>query len=413
MKKRYRKSVFSQYLVIGLILILIFAYGFSLSKVFSQVPFSDEFVIPWAAGRAWLLEGENPYDDIPQTRFESFLINSGYLAELPEDEIQEFPLLNLIFYLPFSLLPYELSRVIWTTIATLCIVGICFISLKISGWKIPFFEKVIVVLLFTLWMPGVFTLITGQLSPLVIAFMMLGIILLLNGSDTAAGFIFSLTIGSLPFTIIIIISIIIWSISQRRWSVFIAYFSGAVFQIIISLLLLPSWPMDWLQVIIGRFENGDWLRTPLMVLSSLLPGIETFLLVLLHSAVLIYLIVLFVTIRNKTGIEFSWKISMVLLLSVFITIETRMDGLFYLLPGLFLVFRFLSERWKWKGRIISWGMILLIFIGTWMYQYPNLNFTEMVISPILIVGLPAFVLVCMIWVRWWALEIPRISDQFS
>jgi len=285
--------------------------------------------------------------------------------------------------------------------------------LKMSGWEIPSFEKVIVVLLFTFWMPGAITIITGQLTTLIILLVMLGIFLLLNGQDKAAGFLFSLTIGSLPFTIIIVLSIVIWSISRRRWSVLIAYFSGAVFQIIISLLLLPSWPMDWLQVMISRFENGDWLRTPLMFLSSLLPGIETFLLVLLHSAVLIYLIVLFITIRKKTEIEFIWKISMVLLLSVFITIETRVDGLFYLLPCLFLVFRFLSERWKWKGRIVSWGLILVIFVGTWMLQYPNLNFIDKVTSPVLIIGLPVFIFVCMIWVRWWALEIPRIHDPFS
>jgi len=413
MKNRYRKSALSQYLVIALILIIVIAYSFSLSKVFQQVSFSDEFVIPWAAGRAWLLEGENPYDAVPQSRIEDFISNSGYLAELPEDGTLEFPLLNLIFYLPFSLLPFELSRVIWTTIATICVVGIGFISLKISGWEIPSFEKVIVVLLFTFWMPGAITIITGQLTTLIILLVMLGIFLLLNGQDKAAGFLFSLTIGSLPFTIIIVLSIVIWSISRRRWSVLIAYFSGAVFQIIISLLLLPSWPMDWLQVMISRFENGDWLRTPLMFLSSLLPGIETFLLVLLHSAVLIYLIVLFITIRKKTEIEFIWKISMVLLLSVFITIETRVDGLFYLLPCLFLVFRFLSERWKWKGRIVSWGLILVIFVGTWMLQYPNLNFIDKVTSPVLIIGLPVFIFVCMIWVRWWALEIPRIHDPFS
>ena len=413
MKNRYRKSAFSQYLVITLILILIIAYGFSLSKVFTRVPFSDEFVTPWAAGRTWLLEGENPYDVIPHSRIENTFVNSGYLAELTEDETLEIPLVSLTFYLPFSLLPYKLSRVIWTTIATICAVVICLISLKISGWEIPFYEKVIVVLLFTFWMPGAFTIISGRLTPMIISFVMLGILLSMNGRDKAAGFILSLTIGSLPITIVIVLSILIWSISHRKWSVLIAYFSGALFQTIISLLLLPSWPMDWLQLIIKIFENGDWLRTPLMFLSSRLPGIETFLLVLLHSIVLIYLIVLLLTIRKKTEIVFIWKISMVLLLSVFITIEIRMDGMFYLLPGLFLVFRFLSERWKWKGRIVSWGIILLASVGSWMLQYPTLNFTAKVTSPVLFIGLPALVLVCRMSILFWTLEISRIPDQIT
>lgn len=413
MKNRYRRSTLSQYLVIAIILLFIISLGFLSTKVMTLVPFTDEFVIPWAAGRAWLLEGKNPYDLIPRPSIESNISNSGYLANIPDTTGLSIPLINLVFYLPFSVLPYEISRIIWTTLITICVVIIIYLALLISKWKTHLIEKLIVILLFSFWLPGASTIISGQLSPLIISLIMLGIYFIMGEQDNAAGFILSLSIGSLPLSIIIMISLLIWSISHRRWSILVSYFAGAAFQIIISLLLLPSWPMDWLQTILKTIENGNWLQTPLMELSSRLPGIETFLLVFLHSIILIYLLVLFVTIRKKNKLMFIWKLSMILVLSVFLSLQMRLSGLFYVLPGAFLVFQFWSERWKWKGKIASWVCMLLVVVGSWLVLNPDIHFIDRITEPALFLGFPTFVFIGLIGIRWWALEIPRIPDQFS
>lgn len=411
MKKRYRRSTFSQYLILGILIFIIFSFGYSATKVFPRVPYTDEFLLPWAASRAWLLESENPYKGDHEVFLERIIQNSDFLGILPDNASLTTPLVNLFFYLPLSLFPYEISRAIWSTIIAICIVGIAYLSLLISGWENSSFEKVGVILTFFLWMPSVYTIFRGQITPLIIFFILLGIFLMMKEQDTTAGFILSLTIGSLPISIIIVLSLLIWSISRRRLSVLIAYFSGAAFLLIISLLLLPSWPMDWLQIIIKTIENGDWLQTPLMLISSLLPGIESFLLIFLHSIVIFYLIVLLITIRKKIGLQFLWKISMILVLSVFLSIRSGVGWLFFILPGTFLIFKFWSERWRWKGRIITWAFMLFIVFGSWLTNYPELNFVEQVTSPLVIFVLPSLVLISMIWIRWWALKIPRIPDQ--
>ena len=413
MKKRYRRTAVSQYLIIALALIFVFCLVYFSTKVMTSIPFEDDFVIPWTAGRSWLLEGINPYDPAVVGRAEDTISKSDYLADLPVSEMLFHPLINLIFYLPFSLIPYEISRAIWITFITISIAVICYISLMLSGWQVSAIEKVGIILLFTFWMPGIHSILSGYFTPIMILLIFLGIYLIFKEQDNTAGFVLSLTIGSLPISLIITITIIIWSISRRRWSILISYFYGGAFLIIVSLLLLPTWPLDWLHILINNIENGDWLQTPLMLLASLLPGIENFLMIFLHSLVLIYLVILWITIWKKTGHVLIWKTFMVLLLSVILSLQLTISGLFFVMPAALLVFRFWCERWGWAGKILTWVSITTLVVGTWLSLYPEINFSKEITSPMLFIGLPMLVLICMIWIRWWALEIPRIPNQFS
>jgi len=413
MKKRYRRTAVSQFLIIALALIFIFGLGYISTKVMTRVPFKDDFAIPWAAGRSWLLEGDNPYDTAVVRKAENAILGSGYLAELPDSTSLMQPLINLIFYLPFSLIPYEISRAIWITFITICIIVICYLSILLSGWQISTIEKVGIILLFSFWMPGVYSILSGQLTPIVILSILFGIYLISKEQDNAAGFILSLTIGSLPISILILISILIWSISRRRRSILKAFFSGGAFLFIVSLLLLPSWLLDWLHILVIIVEKGGWLQTPLMQLASLLPGIENFLMIFLHSVFIIYMIVLWITIRKKTGRVFIWKTFTILLISLFLTLELNVSGSYFVLPAVFLVFRFWFERWRWVGKLLYWMLIVILIAGPWMILFPEVNFVKEITSPIIFIGLPMLVFIGMIWTRWWALEIPRIPNQYS
>ncbi len=61
-KTRYRKIYYSQYLVIVLALVVLIGLAFFGQWAMKQFAYEDQFVIPWAAGRTWLLEGTDPYD---------------------------------------------------------------------------------------------------------------------------------------------------------------------------------------------------------------------------------------------------------------------------------------------------------------------------------------------------------------
>ncbi len=62
--KRYQKTAISQYLFVGLILLGILGFGLLISITMQKVSFDDYFILPWSAGRTWLLEASDPYGSI-------------------------------------------------------------------------------------------------------------------------------------------------------------------------------------------------------------------------------------------------------------------------------------------------------------------------------------------------------------
>jgi len=411
--KRYQRTALSQYILVGLIIIAAILLGLIFAGVMKRIPFEDHFALPWAAGRFWLLEGVNPYEGVSQARVENLLQESGFMAELPDQTVFTQPLLNLFFYLPFSLIPYPISRVIWMVFLTLMVGLIGYFSIKIAGWKLPTSKMLFIVLLLILWLPSAFVIFRGYLNPVIIFLILLGLHLLLNNQDTAAGFVLALTIGSLPISIFILVAIIIWSLSQRRLSVLTAFFSGVAFLIIISLLMLSSWPLDLLRVLMDVFQNTDWLQTSLTQLAGIFPGIETFLNIFLNGFLALYMLYLWITIPKKPDRVFIWKALIVLVVGFLLNIQSSIYLLLLLIPALILVFRFISERWQTAGQILTWILIFALSLGSWLFIIPDLDFSNDLPLPWLSIGLPLFVFVGMIWIRWWAIQIPRLPSEFS
>lgn len=411
MKKRYRRTSLSQYLYLALFLVCLAGLGYLLSTVLQRVPFQDDFVIPWSAGRLWLLEGISPYDGEVTQLARATLDQSSFLGSLPAVAKLIDPAINLIFYLPFGLLPYEVSRVIWTTLLVLVVGLIGYFSFKLSGWRITLIEKIGIILFCILWLPGINVILRGQISPIIVLLILFCIFLLLNEKDTQAGFILALTLGSLPTTGLIILLLLIWGISRRRWSLLTTYFSGAAFLFAVTLLLLPSWLLDWLRIIFDSFSNWEWIQTPLMDLAKILPGIENALSIFFHAVLAIYLLVLWITLLGKTGRIFTWKVLAMLVVAYLFHVRPSISQLFLVMPALFLVFRFWSERWRLYGRLSSWIILILLLGGSWLLARPEIRFISEFSMPLLFVGLPVLVFTGMIWIRWWALQIPHLPFE--
>jgi len=411
MKKRYRRTSLSQYLYLALFLICLAGLCYLMSIIMQQVPFRDSFILPWSAGRLWLLDGINPYDDSVIEFAGETLNQSSFLGIFPEKETLIDPVINLLFYFPFSLLPYEISRVIWTTLLVLIVGLIGYFSIKLSGWQITLVEKIGVILISLLWLPGFDAVLKGKISLIIIFLIIFCIYLILREKDTQAGFILALTFGSLPTTGLIILLLIIWSISRRRWSILTAYFSGVAFLFTVTLLLLPSWFLDWLRVIVASFGSWDWIQTPLMDLATILPGIANYLSIFFHVIMAVYLLVLWITLLGKTGRVFTWKVLAMLVVAYLFHVKPSISHIYLMMPALFMVFRFWSERWRFFGRLSSWFLLIFLLAGTWLLAIPDIAFISYVSMPLLSVGLPVFVFVGMIWIRWWALQIPHLPFE--
>lgn len=411
MIKRYQNTALPQYILIVAILVAAVFLAFISVIAMQRVPFVDNFGIPWAASRAWLLEGVSPYSPEIIRIADEALTNSGFKGVLPDENNLLIPLINLFFYIPFSLLPYTISRAIWMVILVISIVLIIYFSIMIAGWKLNISGKISITALLVVWFPGIYMILTGGLSPIVILIIVIAIRLIIQGRDQTAGFMLALTFGSLPTTILIFTTVIFWIISKRRWSILFAYLSGVAFLILVSLLMLPSWPQQWLRVILNTYQDFSWVQTPLMVLAKVLPGISNFLSITLHALLGIYLLILWITLLGKTERVFIWKFLVVLVIAFLLHTQATISELFLLIPAVFLVFRYTSERWGIVGKISNIVLLFLFTIGSWFLALPEICFTGRISFPILITGLPIFALIGMMWIRWWSIELPKVPES--
>jgi len=409
--KRYKNTKASQYIIVGVILASIVAAGFLSTLLMQRVPFEDYFVLPWAAGRTWLLEGINPYDATINQIAEEVISESGYLANLPAEKVLLLPMLDLVFYLPFSLIPYEISRVLWVTIMTIVVVLIGYFSFLLSNWQTKQTGKILTIFAILLWVPGITSLITGHLSPLIILLLVFSMYLFLQGQDTTAGFILSLTAGSFFISGLLIIIFLTYGIIKRRWSLITAFSAGLTFLIIISLLLLPSWPQDWLRIIVANYSNLNLVQTPLMSLASLLPGIESFLSIFLHIIFGAFYIYLLISLRTKSERVFIWNTLAATVIAYLLNIRGSIHYLFIVIPALLLVFRFLGERLGLFGQIVSWALIVLLVAGSWFLYLPVEIITTSSSLPLFIIWLPILILLGVNWIRWWAVKIPKLPFE--
>ncbi len=393
-----------------LALIGLFIVGISYLSFFmmQSITFEDHFAVPWAAGRLWLYEGVNPYDAGVLEFAQSAINGSPFLAVLPASAELVDPMINLVFYLLLSMLPYTISRVIWVVILIVSAGFMGYISIHLTKWQLSLFEKFGVIILVLMWLPSVYTVFSGRLSLLVILIVIGCVHLLIKGQDTSAGLLLSLTFGSSPTSILIFILFLAWGISRPRWEVIKAYFSGLAFLIVIFTLMLPAWPLSWVAVLLDNFQGWEWINTPLMILGGFFPGIQNFLLIFLHAGFLIYFMIQLVSILGKSGIVFMWKLSAILLIAYFLHVNGSIQHLFLILPAMFLVFRFWCERWKVTGRLVSWSFMLFFFVAPWGFYHPGFNMTELSMPALFLVGFPLIVFSGLIWVRWWALKIPKL-----
>ncbi len=412
MKKRYRRIYLTQYSLLALTLIAVVGLVLAGWVILENLSYEDHFAISWAAGRAWLLEGEDPYSAIIGDEAYTALFKASFNARLPETHSFTGPIFNLFFFLPFSLLPFKLSRSVWFAVSVIVVGLIGYFSLKLSGWKVTLLEKILIIGLFILSFSSVESVVSGRLTPLIVLLTLTGLDALIRGKDTLAGFLFSLTFGGLSTSsVLIVLIILIWSISRRRWAVLKAYFAGLGFLWAISLLLIPSWPSGWLRANLPLIESWEWVQTPLMDLSMVLPGIAQPLSLALHAIFAVILITISFTTLNKTGLAFTWNALAVLVLAFLFNVESSVYSLYLVYPAFFLVLRFWSDRWRVVGRVLSWLILVGLAVGTWISARPDFSLTIDHRFPFLIAGLPILILAGMVTVRWWAIQIPRLPYE--
>lgn len=399
-KKNFRPYIFT-FLVISLCIGLLMINQY----IAQNFHFQDKFASHWVAAKNWIEDGISPYDQQIKNETVKLLFESEITD--PIDTTQSFlePVFNLLIYLPFGFMQYELARSVYLLILEILVGASILISFKLAGWQIHWIDTSIIIILGLLSYPSVKIVLYGDPSIIYVFSILLACLLSINRNGTAAGFFLAFAFTGSEVSVIPAILLITWHLFLKDPSILISYLAGIGFQFLISWILFPGWFQEWFSVLLELFQEKQIIATPLTRVSGLFTGAELPISIILHALILLFILLEWFGAIGKTGRPFAWKIAMTLVLVYFLNLQSQLVYLFLLTPAILFIMRFFSERWKIFGKIISWfliiGLNLLIYYvfrikGSWELSEPS--------SILLLVPLIAFI--GMNWVRWWAVQKP-------
>lgn len=374
-----------------------------LTSVFQK---QDDFAPRWVAAREWLRSGASPYSDSTYQATLDLLEESGNQpSSLNEGRFLD-PAWYVLFYLPVSFVPYPIARAIWMTLVELCLVLSVHFSVRISGLKSSVPETLILSLLILIFYPLFKSVINVSVNAPYLFMTILAVYLASNQQGTMAGSLFALTLWMIPLSIFLVILFMIWLGSRRDHSLAKIYLSTIAFLVVISLILFPGWTADWFASYLRVFPDFSWVNTPLMVFGKLFPGASAQVAVLLSLLTFVVMLVEWYGIGGREGRSFQWKLMLTLNLLYFFNLGSEGVYLLWLFAPLFNVYKYLTEKWRVSGRIISWiSCLTLIFIHWRRFQITdNWLYEE---SSLVILLLPFMTLLGLQWFRWWATVSPK------
>jgi hypothetical protein len=394
------------------ILILLFLVGLTAGNLYLAERFQvrDKYAVRYVAAKLWMGKGISPYSPEVSYTASEILSERKYEIENPADIAILEPVYFILLYIPLSLLKFDLSRAIWLTLIELSIMATVFLSIKIAGWKVHLAEIILLILFGMLFYPGVKSILFGNPLPISVFLFIMAIYLILIKQETSAGIILVIITSSIEIGIIITIFLLAWCISQKQYLILLIFLGGIVTLFTVSILLFGNWIPEWLSVFLRINPGYSWISTPVMRITSAFKGGRVVLNYIVHISLIIYMLLEWFGAFKKNTRIFIWKTLLTLVIVYLLNLWSKPEYLYLLFPGLFFILRFLSERWKILGKIISWFIILLILVGYWFIFNQKGNWFSVEPSAILLL-LPFVILIGLQWVRWWALKLPEIQQE--
>ena len=124
---------------------------------------------------------------------------------------------------------------------------------------------------------------------------------------------------------------------------------------------------------------------------------------------MIYLLSEWAQAWGKGESWFIWTALMTLVISVFVAFRTATTHFGTLLPVIFLIFMIWEDRWGNLGKGLVGVSILMLSIGQWGLFLATVHGNEE--QAVMYLLVPLFCLLGLWWVRWWAINPPRLSSK--
>ena len=401
----YLKKTANIWLPILIVLALVGATFVNL-RLSSTFQLQDDFAPRWVAAREWMKTGASPYSDSThQITLDLLDKNGNDPAGLSQGRFVD-PAWYVLFYLPISFVPYPIARAIWMTLIEVSLILSVFLSIRMAGFKLTIPEILIMSFLVLVFYPFFKSILTVSVTAPYVFLTLLAVYLAREKQGTMAGLLFAISLWMVPLSFLLVVLFMIWLGARRDSSLAKIFFSSLGFFVVVSLILFPGWIADWFATYLRLFPDFSWVRTPLMVAGSLFPGASAQIAIALSLAMLIMLLVEWYGIGEREGRGFHWKLMLTFNLLYLFNLNSDGIYLLWLLAPLFSVYKYLTEKWRLSGRIISWVTYLALIFVHWRRFQISENWLPEETSLVILL-LPILTMFGLQWFRWWATVSPK------
>ena len=393
--------------LLTLAILVVVVLGIANYRFAVQEPGGNDFLAFWQGARYWLVEGESPYDEEVGLRNQVLTYGRPADYEAGEDRLAfAYPLPAMIIFGPFGLLPFNLSRAIWTTFLEIGLVALAIISIRIAGWKPSVSTFVLLVLFSVFWYHGFRSVILGQVTVLG-ALLIAGSLLAIKvKNDALAGVLLGLAIIKPQLVYLLIPFVLIWGIRMRRLKI-VAWLLGTITVLSVgSLILMPDWPIQWLQRI---FEYSQYVIpvSPISYLAGIVPRFTQPVTLVISGLLLIYLFYEWAQSMGKSDRWFQWTAGMTLVISIALYFRSGTTNYLILFPSLCIVFSTIQYRLGKTGTLVIWLTLIILMITLWLLFILTVDGYQE--HSIMHVPFAFFITIGMLWARWWNTSAPRLT----
>ncbi len=372
-------------------------------------PGGNDFLVHWVGTRSLVREGLNPYTDAVAEKIQ--IAAYGHTAGPGEHELRvAYPLYSIFLFLPFSLISdFTLARAAWMTALEMGLVLTALLSLRLVKWKVHPLMLAALLVFTLLWYHGLRPLINGNAVIFIALALVGGFLALRNGSDELAGVLFAFSTIKPQVVILVLIFVAWWALNQRRWRL-LGWMVGTVALLsAVSALLIPDWMLFNLREVM-RYASYNPPGTPRAAFIQWWPAWGSRVGWALTAGMALLLLLEWWVNRKAEFRAFFWTACLTLTVSQWSGIQTDPGNFIVLLPAIFLVFAMLDERWRPGGKWFIGLSLMGLLGGLWWIFLRTLTIqnNQPVQSAVMFFPLPAFLLISLYWVRWWAVQPPSV-----
>ncbi len=188
------------------------------------------------------------------------------------------------------------------------------IALRLTGWKPAIWLLFLLIAFLFLGFFNFQALASGSMVILSALFIFLALLAIRFGRYELAGLLLALATIQPRAAVLIILFVLFWTLSKRLWTVAFWFLAGAAVFLILGMLFIPDWPVQYMRVIFN-FKDYFPVNTPVAIFSSALPGMGKQLGWGLSLFMIILMIVEWFAARKKDFSWFLWTVSLTIVAS--------------------------------------------------------------------------------------------------